>query len=122
MNACDTRDVSAIAHWCPPGSHYRSCFCGQIERGPTDDDGPWTFLRTVSEPQEAKGFDFRGCTSTNPGICACETWRAVWCSTCDQDIRDGQMILFVEVWSQREPEEEREFELHHADCWNERGA
>ena len=122
MNACDARDVATIAHWCLPGEGYRSCFCGQIERGPTDDDGPWPFLRTVSEPFEVQDTAFKGCDSNNPDLCACGTWSPIECDTCGQDIRDGQMAVSVEWWSDREPLEERGSEIHHVDCWNERGA
>lgn len=43
----------------------------------------------VPEPITVAGADFRGCTSNNADLCACETWEPTFCSACDKELHDG---------------------------------
>lgn len=43
----------------------------------------------------AVGFNFTGCTSNNPDICACATHEDTECPLCEEPIVDGQVIITV---------------------------
>jgi hypothetical protein len=80
--------------------------------------------REVALPAVMAGSDFLGCSdwSGPADHCVCETWRPVECGTCRQRIRDGQEYVAVTIlWDVDDPDGP-DWEAHHVDCWNERGA
>ena len=86
----------------------------------TDCGGIWHV--TQGRPFVVDGWDFKSCTDPDPHRCACSHSGAM-CATCREDIRDGQEVLVVMTWIDGDlTGEDSVSDLHHADCWAERGA
>lgn len=76
---------------------------------------PIEIQRTVAD-----GFNFSGCSSTNPDICNCATWDDITCVICGDPIEDGQdieSVIFPENWWNPDG---NQFDEHwHVDCGTE---
>ena len=74
-------------------------------------------------PFLVEGWDFQGCTSSDPELCTCGD-EGAWCRTCGQGVKDGQHAIVITTWWENDdPDNDScQSELHHWDCWRERGA